>query len=134
MCVFIYTLIRFKVVYLPLMIYSFMLSKLPISRPSNINALFHHVLLCKCCRITNHDSVLHTSTYPYGGGCDLEVVQPAQGALSVCEVGGSQLVEGFQSHCACRVRVPAAALGPRRRRLQAELPFVHKYCQRLLPW
>ncbi len=40
-----------------------------------------------------------TSTYPYGSGCDLEVVQPAQGALSVGEVGSSQLVEGLQGHC-----------------------------------
>lgn len=76
-------------------------------------------------------------TYPYGGGGDLEVVQPAQGALPVGEVGGSQLVEGLQGHCPRRVWAPAAAtasLGPRGRgRLLAELPLVHKYGQRLLP-
>lgn len=57
-------------------------------------------------------AMFQTFTYPYGGGCDLEVVQPAQGALSVCKVGCSQLVEGFQSHCACRIRVLDAALAP----------------------
>lgn len=79
-----------------------------------------------------------TSTYPYGGGCDLEVVQSAQGALSVSEVGGGELVEGLQGHWACAVQAAAAAaaagLSPRGGRLLAELPFVHKYRQRLLPW
>lgn len=77
-----------------------------------------------------------TSTYPYGGGRDLEVVQPAQGALPVGEVGGSQLMERLQGHGPGGVGAPAAApasVGPqeRRRRLLAELALVHKYGQRL---
>ena len=82
-------------------------------------------------------AAFQTSTYPYGGGRDLEVVQPAQGALPVGEVGSSQLMEGLQGHRPRGVRVPAAAaaaLGPRGRRLLAELPLVHKYRQRFLPW
>lgn len=81
-------------------------------------------------------------TYPYGGGRNLEVMQPAQRALPVGEVGGGQLIESLQSHRPRSVRVPVAAgLQPRgrrrlrlRRRLLAELPLVHKYGQRLLPW
>lgn len=84
-----------------------------------------------CCRS-------HSITYPYGGGCDLEVMQPAQGALPVGEVGRSQLVEGLQCDCPRTVRVPVAAatpLGPRvGRRLLAELSLVHEYGQGLLPW
>lgn len=78
-------------------------------------------------------------TYPYGGGRNLEVMQPAQRALPVGEVGGGQLIESLQGHRPRSVRVPVAAgLQPRgrrlRRRLLAELPLVHKYGQRLLPW
>lgn len=75
-------------------------------------------------------------TYPYCGGCDLEVMQPAQRALPVGEVGGGQLIEGLQGYRPRSVGVPvAAALDARgRRRLLAELPLVHKYGQRLLPW
>lgn len=95
----------------------------------SINALYHHALLCKRWRLGKGETQMpsgikyvlfqfslaaefQTLTYPNAGGCNLEVVQPAQGALSVCKVGGSQLVEGFQSHCACRIRVLDAALAP----------------------
>lgn len=63
-------------------------------------------------------------------------MQPAQRALPVGEVGGGQLIEGLQGHRPRSVGAPvAAALDARgRRRLLAELPLVHKYGQRLLPW
>lgn len=85
--------------------------------------------------LISHMCASCTLTYPYGGGGYLQVVEPAQGALPVREVGSGQLVEGFQSHRPRRVgATTAAAVGPHGRWLQAQLPFVHKYCQRLLPW
>lgn len=63
------------------------------------------------------------------------MVQPAQGALPVGEVGGSQLMERLQGHGPGSVGAPAAALASgspgERQRLLAELPLVYKYGQRL---
>lgn len=78
-----------------------------------------------------------TDAYPHGGGRDLEVVQPPQGALPVGEVGGGQLVERLQGDGPGGVGAAAAAVeasvGPGERRgLLAQLPLVHKYGQRLL--
>jgi len=65
------------------------------------------------------------SRYLDGGGGDLDVVQLAQGALSVNEVGGGQLVQGLQGDGRGVAQV-IAHLG-----FLAQLPFVHKYCQSL---
>ena len=54
-----------------------------------------------------------------GSGGDLEVVQFAQCALSVYEVGGSQLVERLQSHSRA-VRVGQVCC-------PAQPPLVYKY-------
>lgn len=64
------------------------------------------------------------------------MVQPAQGALPVGEVGGSQLVERLQGDGPRGVGAAAAveaSVGPGERRgLLAQLPLVHKYGQGLL--
>lgn len=52
---------------------------------------------------------------------DLDVVQLAQRALPVDEVGGSQLVQSFQSHSGGVTRVIA------RLRLLTQFPLVNKY-------
>lgn len=54
------------------------------------------------------------------------MVQLAQSALPVDEVGGGQLVQSFQSHRGGIPRVIAHLS------LLAQLPFVHKNCQGLL--
>ena len=60
--------------------------------------------------------------YLDGSGGDLDVVQLAQRALSVDEVGGSQLVQGLQSDGRAIAGV-VAQLG-----FLAQLPLVHEYC------
>lgn len=61
--------------------------------------------------------------YLDGGRGDLDVVQPAQGAVPVDEVGGCQLVQGLQRHR----RAVGAGVAPFRP--LAQLPFVHKNCE-----
>lgn len=56
-----------------------------------------------------------------GGGGDLDVVEFAQGALSVDEVGGSQLMQSFQSHSGGIPSVVAHLC------LLTQLPLVNKY-------
>lgn len=78
-----------------------------------------------------------TATYPYGGGRDLEVVQAAQGALPVGEVGGRQVVKRLQGHghggvgAAPAATVASVDLDRERGGLLAKLPLVHKYGQSL---
>lgn len=56
-----------------------------------------------------------------GGGGDLDVVEFAQGALSVDEVGGSQLMQSLQSHSGGVPSVVAHLC------LLTQLPLVNKY-------
>lgn len=56
--------------------------------------------------------------YLDGSGGDLDVVQLAQSALPVNEVGGGQLVQSFQSH--------SCAIGFSHFRRPTQLPLVHK--------
>lgn len=59
--------------------------------------------------------------YLDGSGGDLDVVQLAQGALPVNEVGGGQLVQSFQSHSGGVTRVIAHFC------FLTQFPLVHKY-------
>ena len=67
--------------------------------------------------------------YLNSGGGYLQVVQPPQGALSVSEVGSSQLVQQLQRHhravqtsCSSRIRLPV------------QLLLVQEDGQGLFPW
>ena len=77
------------------------------------------VRVCVCVRVCP----VCVCVYLNGCGCYLDVVQLAQGALSVYEVGGSQLVQSLQSYAGrvARARVFAHI------RLLTQLSLVHKY-------
>lgn len=78
--------------------------------------------VCPCCPLPR------TLAYLDGGRGDLDVVEPAQRALPVDEVGGCQLVQGLQ-------RDPRAVPSPPGRLCPpAQLALVHKNGQGLLSW
>lgn len=65
--------------------------------------------------------------YLNGGGGDLEVMELPKRAVSVYEIGGGQLVEGFEGQGTSRTVGGASIL-----LTSAELAFVHENRQGLL--
>jgi len=65
-------------------------------------------------------------TYLDGSGSNLDVMQFSQSTLSVYEIGGSQLVQGLQSHSRAVTCVVTRLC------FLTQLPLVHKYSQSLL--